>query len=83
MAYYDAAAARRRVEQEENFKELKKFISKSKNNTLSKWLLAYEHILDMENKMQSQEKKLEEYAAFFASLAKFLPKQFSVHDRIF
>jgi hypothetical protein len=83
MAYYDHGEANRKKACAENFEELKKSISSlDKDNKLSEWHLAYQHIVDMENNIKEYKKKIKEYNDFFSSLGKLLPKKSSIHDII-
>lgn len=44
---------------------MKKYItSKDENGKLNEWFLAHEYIVDLEIKLQQQEKQIEEYRSF-------------------
>lgn len=85
MAYLDHAAEAHDKECKEKYEELKKFISsletKGKNKgKVSEWWPAYEHVKKMENTIERQQKKLQEYQSFFSSLSALMPRQHSIHD---
>ena len=83
MAYYDHAAAMRKKECADKYAELKKHItSKDESGKLNEWFLAHEHIVDLESKLQQQEKLIEEYRSFFSLMRKLLPGVPSIHDVI-
>ena len=83
MAYYDHEAAMRKKECADKYDELKKHItSKDENGKLNEWFLAHEHIVELESKLQEQEKQIEEYRSFFSLLRKLLPRVPSIHDVI-
>ena len=83
MAYYDRRAAMRKKECADKYAELKKHItSKDENGKLNEWFLAHEHIVDLESKLQQQEKLIEEYRSFFSLMRKLLPRVPSIHDVI-
>ena len=59
MAYYDHGEANRKKACAEKFEELKKSISSlDKDNKLSEWHLAYQHIVDMENNIKEYKDKI-------------------------
>jgi hypothetical protein len=83
MAYYDHGAAMRKKECADKYAELKKhIISKDENGKLNEWFLAHEHIVYLENKLQQQEKQIEEYRSFFSLMRNLLPRESSIHDVI-
>jgi chromosome segregation ATPase len=83
MAYYDHGAAMRKKECADKYAELKKHItSKDENGKLNEWFLAHEHIVDLESKLQQQEKQIEEYRSFFSLMRKLLPRVSSINDVI-
>ena len=83
MAYYDHGAAMRKKECADKYAELKKHItSKDENGKLNEWFLAHEHIVDLESKLQQQEKLIEEYRSFFSLMRRLLPRELSIHDVI-
>jgi hypothetical protein len=83
MAYYDHVAAMKKKECVDKYTELKKYItSKDENGKLNEWFLAHEHIVDLENKLEEQEKQIEEYRSFFSLMQKLLPRVPSIHDVI-
>jgi chromosome segregation ATPase len=83
MAYYDHGAAMRKKECADKYAELKKYItSKDKSGKLNEWFLAHEHIVDLESKLQEQEKQIEEYRSFFSLMRKLLPRVTSILDVI-
>jgi hypothetical protein len=79
MAYFDHAEAERLRNQKESYEKLKAFI---KTKEGSEFLLASFHITSLEREMKEQQKELEKYQKFFATLQSFLPRQFSIHDPI-
>lgn len=83
MAYYDNGAEMRKKECADKYAELKKQItSNDENGKLNEWFLAHEHIVDLESKLQQQEKQIEEYRSFFSLMRKLLPRVPSIHDVI-
>ncbi len=83
MAYYDHGEAMRKKECADKYAELIKHItSKDENGKLNEWFLAHEHIVDLESKLQQQEKQIEEYRSFFSLMRKLLPRVPSIHDVI-
>lgn len=83
MAYYDHRVAMRKKECADKYAELKKHItSKDESGKLNEWFLAHEHIVELESKLQEQEKQIEEYRSFFSLLRKLLPRVSSIHDAI-
>ena len=76
MSIYDRVSAERRKKSKEEYEKLKSFIcSKEEDNSLSEFFLAYEHLRDMEIKLEQQEKELKEFKDFFKVMSKFLPKK--------
>jgi hypothetical protein len=83
MAYYDHGAAMRKKECADKYAELKKHItSKDENGKLNEWFLAHEHIVDLEIKLQQQEKQIEEYRSFFLIDAEAITKS-AVNSRCY
>lgn len=83
MAYLDHITAMRKKECADKYAELKKYItSKDENGKLNEWVLAHEHIVDLENRLQQQEKQIEEYQSFFSFMQKLLPKVPSIYNVI-
>ena len=83
MAYYDHGVAMRKKECADKYAELKKYItSKDENGKLNEWFLAHEYIVDLEIKLQQQEKQIEKYRSFFSLMRKLLPRVPSIHDVI-
>ena len=83
MAYYDHGAAMRKKECANKYTELKKhIISKDENGKLNEWFLAHEHIVELENKLEQQQKQIEEFQSFFSLMRKLLPRVPSIHDVI-
>ena len=73
----------RKKECADKYDELKKHItSKDESGKLNEWFLAHEHIVELESKLQEQEKQIEEYRSFFSLLRKLLPRVPSIHDVI-
>ena len=73
----------RKKECADKYDELKKHItSKDENGKLNEWFLAHKHMADLENKLQEQEKQIEEYRSFFSFMRKLLPRVPSIHDVI-
>lgn len=83
MAYYDYGEAMRKKECADKYAELKKHItSKDESGKLNEWFLAHEHIVELESKLQEQEKQIDEYRSFFSLMRKLLPRVLSIHDVI-
>lgn len=83
MAYYNHGAAMRKKECADKYAELKKHItSKDESGKLNEWFLAHEHIVELESKLQEQEKQIEEYRSFFSLMRKLLPRVPSIHNVI-
>jgi hypothetical protein len=83
MAYFDRGAAMRKKECADKYAELKKHItSNDENGKLNEWSLAHEHMVHLENQIEEQEKKIEEYESFFSLMQKLLPRVPSIHNRI-
>ncbi len=81
MAYYDQEVSMRQKECADKYAELKKHItSKDENGKLNEWVLAHEHMVDLESKLEQQEKQINEYTNFFSLMQKLLPKVSSIHD---
>jgi hypothetical protein len=67
----------------DKYNELKKHItSKDEGGKLNEWFLAYEHIIDLEYRLEQQKKQIEEYQSFFSLMQKLLPRVPSIHDVI-
>lgn len=83
MAYFDHQAAARQKERADKYDELKKYItSKDENGKMSEWILAHQHIVDLENELEQSKKQIEEYQNFFSTLQSLLPRVHSIHDVI-
>ena len=83
MAYYDHGASKRKKECANKYAELKKYItSKDEDGKLNEWFLAHEHIVELENKLEQQQKQIEEFQSFFSLMRKLLPRVPSIHDVI-
>lgn len=83
MAIYDHFAAAEHKEREESYIRLKSSISSmDKNQKLNEYYPAYRHLLEMEHKIEEQQKQLKMYHEFFQSLSMLIPRQSSIHDII-
>ncbi len=72
--YFDNELERRRKLCLENYNDLKKSITKiDENGKLNGFLLALEHMKDMENQLKEQQDKLNKYTSFFNMLNSLLP----------
>ena len=77
MANHDLLLKQEKKRQkcEENYQELKAEISKKVGITpTNKYFLAYNHIINMENTIETQKKKLEEHEKFFKLMKKLIKK---------
>ena len=67
----------------ENYLRLKEHISsKDESGKLNEFFWAHTYLCMMEEKIENQNKQIEEYEKFFSMLNSFLPKGFSVNDAI-
>jgi DNA-binding transcriptional regulator GbsR (MarR family) len=81
--YFDHAEANFKKQCKETYEKLKKLISsQDESQQMSEFFMAYEHIIEMENKIKEQEKIIKEYQNFFGTLKNFLPKSYSERDII-
>ena len=78
MAYYDHMKAGHNQKCLESFEKLKDSIK----DIRSEHYHAHEHIISMEQKLQQQKEKIEEYQQFFSMMNRLMPKQRSVNDVI-
>lgn len=76
-AFYDHAKSSRKESQKEAYENLKKsLMEKDENEKLNPFTGAYFHMLDMERRIEKQEKELSKYRDFFSSLKDLLPESF-------
>jgi len=74
MAYYDRCKLKRKLECEDNFIELKKYITSEDER--GKWFLAHEYIINMEQELEKQSAQIEKYKEFFSLMRELLPRQY-------
>lgn len=83
MAYYDRIEAERKEKAKEKFEELKKHISSlDENNRINEFFPALEHMMEMEIRLEEQDKALKRYRAFFVMLRDLTPETFNVNTPI-
>ena len=79
MALYNNYEANIRKARKENFEKFMELSSSMKDGVINEWYQAHEYIIEMENKIEQQEKEITKYKNFFGTLFSLLPKQSSIH----
>jgi hypothetical protein len=83
MARYNHEEGRRIQLQRESYEKLKTNLKNLDDNLpLSHFFVARMHMEEMEIKITEQESEIKKYREFFATLKGFLPREFSMFDKI-
>lgn len=73
MAYFDYGADLRKKHSEETYQKLKKELVEDGDK--SQFFLAYEYLVNLENKLNEQTEKLVKYETFFELMKSLLPEK--------
>lgn len=83
MAYYNHFEGAQKKRNKENYSALKEFItSKDEKGIISEWFPAYNHIVELEDKIEKMEKEIKAYKDFFKTMDSLLPRRSSTTDII-